>query len=448
MGNTDKRREMLEQAMTHARTEAEFLALARQWQALGLPEQAQICTDRAQQCRKDAAYTRAVLAQMTGAPDTLAQAAELFHDLSGWRDASQREADCRAALTRVQRRANRWAAVLLSGLVIVLVALTLVHQAQLARQVQQRQHQNPAAQPTLATGGGFTVAVQEDGTGICADPAGTPGYAVSRWTDLAAVDVCGHAVGLRRDGTAVAAGYNHFGQCEVSDWQDLIAVAAGGGFTVGLRSDGTAVFTGDEGSGRDAVSGWKNLVAIAAGGEVWRDYIRGEALYTQSQGHQLSQHFVGTAYGHAVGVTKDGRVVAAGSNEKGQCDVTDWRDIVSVAASQYNTVGLRRDGTVVAAGDNADGACEVDDWQNILQVAAGDGHTVGLKMDGTVVAAGRNDCGQCEVGQWQDIVAVAAGNGYTLGLQHDGTVLVAGMDDNIWSCCNVGSWQNIRLPWT
>ena len=36
-----------------------------------------------------------------------------------------------------------------------------------------------------------------------------------------------HTVALRADGTVLAAGDNQFGQCDVADWTDIVAVAAG-----------------------------------------------------------------------------------------------------------------------------------------------------------------------------------------------------------------------------
>ena len=116
-----------------------------------------------------------------------------------------------------------------------------------------------------------------------------------------------------------------------------------------------------------------------------------------------------------VGLKRDGTVVAVGKNNDGQCKVSDWRDIVAVAAGTSHTVGLKRDGTVVAVGSNEEhnqkytGQCEVSGWRDIVAVAAGGWHTVGLKRDGTVVAVGKNDDGRCEVSDWADI-----GGGLTL----------------------------------
>jgi alpha-tubulin suppressor-like RCC1 family protein len=144
---------------------------------------------------------------------------------------------------------------------------------------------------------------------------------------------------------------------------------------------------------------------------------------------------------HTVGLRNDGRVLAVGSNNRGQCNVGGWKDIIHVAASCYHTVGLKSDGTVVAVGENDDGQCDVSGWTDIVQVAAGDEHTVGLKSDGTVVAVGWNGYGQCNVDRWTDIVQVAANSVDTVGLRSDGTVVAVG--DNDFGQCNLRGWMDI-----
>ena len=147
---------------------------------------------------------------------------------------------------------------------------------------------------------------------------------------------------------------------------------------------------------------------------------------------------------HTVGLKPDGTVVAVGWNNYGQCDVSEWTDIVAISAGYSHTVRLKSDGTVVAVGDNEDGQCVVSEWTDIVAVAAGSYHTVGLKSDGTVVAVGDNYSGQCDVSEWTDIVAISAGYSHTVGLKSDGTVVAVGWDD--YDQCNVDSWRNIKLP--
>ena len=144
---------------------------------------------------------------------------------------------------------------------------------------------------------------------------------------------------------------------------------------------------------------------------------------------------------HTVGVKRDGKVVSVGQNDNGQCSTVLWQDIVAVDADYLHTVGLRKDGTVFATGKNTSGQCNVSDWRNIVAVSAGQDHTVGLKSDGTVVAAGSNGFRQCNVSGWQDIVAISAGCNHTIGLKSDGTVVAVG--NNPWGQCNVSDWRDI-----
>ena len=218
-----------------------------------------------------------------------------------------------------------------------------------------------------------------------------------------------HTVGLKSDGTVLACGKNDDGQCDVSDWKDIVAVAAGSVHTVGLKSDGTVVACGE--NYECDVSGWADIVAVAVGRV------------------------------HTVGLKSDGTVLACGYNEDGQCDVSDWTDIVAVAASFSHTVGLKSDGTVVVCGNNSDGQFDVSGWEGIVAVAVEDDHTVGLKSDGTVVACGENYDGQCDVSSWTDIVAVAASDDHTVGLKSDGTVVACGWNKD--GQCDVSGWEGI-----
>ena len=220
-----------------------------------------------------------------------------------------------------------------------------------------------------------------------------------------------HTVGLKADGTVVAAGENDDGQCEVSDWTDIVSIAAGDYHTVGLKADGTVVATGRNWDGQCDVSYWRDIVSIAAGNV------------------------------HTVGLKADGTVVVTGDNWFGQCNVRNWRDIVSIAVGDDHTVGLKADGTVVATGWNDEGRCEVSDWTDIVSISAGYDYTVGLKADGTVVATGDNGSGRCKESYWTDIVSIAAGGWHTVGLKTDGTVVATG--SSVYGQCNVSDWTDI-----
>lgn len=145
---------------------------------------------------------------------------------------------------------------------------------------------------------------------------------------------------------------------------------------------------------------------------------------------------------HTVGLKSDGTVVATGSDDLGQCDVSAWTNIVAVSAGHYHTVGLKADGSVVATGYNGDGECDVSGWTGIVAVSAGQWTTVGVKADGTVVATGDLSGGQSDVSGWSHIVAVAAGDAHIVGLKSDGTVIAAGLDE-YGQCSVVSTWAAI-----
>jgi alpha-tubulin suppressor-like RCC1 family protein len=270
-------------------------------------------------------------------------------------------------------------------------------------------------QPQVAAGERHTVGLKTDGTVVAVGENNGGQCNVSNWEDIIQVDAGGgYTVGLKSNGRVVAVGYNWYhGELNFDSWEDIVQVAAGYGHTVGLKSNGTVVAAGMNGSGQLNVDSWEDIVQVAAG------------------------EF------HTVGVKSNGKVVAVGcggGDDWGQCDVNSWTDITQVAAWWTHTVGLKSNGKVVAVGDNRDGQLNVGSWTNIAQVDAG-WHTVGLKTDGTVVAVGWNEGGQCNVSNWEDIIQVAAGRSYTVGLKTDGTVVAVGENDS--GQCNVFDWNLI-----
>ena len=253
-----------------------------------------------------------------------------------------------------------------------------------------------------------------------------------------------HVIGLRSDGTVMATGHNKFGECNVSDWRDIVAVSAGSHHTVGLRTDGTVVAAGNNSSGECNVSDWQDIVAISAGHShtvgLRADGTVVATLYDLSVSDWRDIVAVSAGWNYTVGLRVDGTVVVKDAKNPCPYNVSDWRSIVAIYAGEHHTVGLRADGTVVATGFNNDGECNVSDWRDIVSISVGGNHTVGLRADGTVVATGYNDDGQCNVSKWQDIVAISAGWDHTVGLRADGTIVAA---NNSLSYSLASYWQNI-----
>ncbi len=116
---------------------------------------------------------------------------------------------------------------------------------------------------------------------------------------------------LRFDGTVLASGNNDFGQCNVSNWNDIYEIGVGVAHTVGLKKDETVVATGNNDYGQCNVSKWTNIKAIGAG------------------------NF------HTIGLKDDGTVVATGNNDFGQCNVSKWTNIIKIKVGENFTIGLQ-----------------------------------------------------------------------------------------------------------
>jgi len=273
-----------------------------------------------------------------------------------------------------------------------------------------------AVRETVVASNYHTVGLKDIGTVVTAGQNDHGQCNVSEWTNIIAVSsTFRNTVGLKSDGTVVIAGENDYGQCDISGWTDIVAVSSGVKHTVGLKSDGTVTAVGRNGNGQCDVNEWSDIVAISTG--------------------RL----------HTVGLKADGTVVAVGDNDYGQCEVSQWTDIVAISAGNLYTVGLKADGTVVTVGDNEYSQRELpsSSWNDIAATSACF-HTVGLKHDGTVIAVGSNGDGQCKVTGWTDIIAVSAGCWHTIGLKADGTVVAVG--DNDYEQCKVSGWKGIMIP--
>ncbi len=123
------------------------------------------------------------------------------------------------------------------------------------------------------------------------------------------------------------------------------------------------------------------------------------------------------------------------------------RDVVSVAAGDYDVFALRRDGTVAHIGRTD---YPVEDWENIIALTAAESFVLGLRSDGTVAMAKEKFLlggGPSQVTQWTDITAISACEDYSLGVRSDGTVTVTGCDPKDKSTLDfltaISEWRDI-----
>ena len=351
---------------------------------------AESCLDKAEICRKDGIYSSAKSKITEDSTASCEEAIQMFQSISGWKDADEQICACQKRIEEIKakekaerleaerkaeerriaankaRRKRKKAFVIGAPIVCACIAFVIV----LTTVIIPKQKYNKAIH-LLDSGDYAEAAITFGSLGNYKDARDRCIPLFQLFSD--SLSAKNHTVALKADGTVMATGYNAYGECDVSDWKDVVDVSAGYNYTISLKANGT--------------------------------------------------------------------VVATGYNEYGQCDVLDWVDIVSVSAGHNHTIGLKADGTVVATGNNASRQCNVSNWKDIVAVSAGHNHTIGLKADGTVVAAGRNHFGQCNVSDWVDIVAVSAGHNHTIGLKADGTLVATGSDRN--RQCDVSDWTNI-----
>ena len=301
------------------------------------------------------------------------------------------------------------------------------------------------SETTVSSGTRQTAGIKSDGTVCYSGCYQEIEPVLDSWTDIAAVSAgLWHTVGLKSDGTVVSAGSKDEDSGNVMGWTDIVAVSAGWDHTVGLKADGTAVYAGP-GLNAHGVADWQDIrLPLGERKELGTKNKKTEDKKPESAELSLSidnallnETTLSTYRTNTVGLRSDGTVVAAGSNEDGECDVSDWRDIIAVSTGNGCIFGLKANGTVIAIGHNLDEQCEVSNWTNIVAVSAGQWHTVGLRADGTVVAVGSTIDGQCSVSGWRDIVAVSAGSDFTAGLRSDGTVVATGQ------LFDVSGWKDI-----
>lgn len=219
-------------------------------------------------------------------------------------------------------------------------------------------------------------------------------------------------VGLQRNGRVATAGSNEYGQLDVHEWSNMIALATGERHTVGLKRTGSVLGAGSNQEGQLDLWDWTDIVSLDAG------------------------HL------HTVGLKKNGQVLAIGNNDYGQLEVAEWRNVIAVAAGENHTVGLLGDGQVMAVGNNGNGQCNVWGWGDVVAIAAGDDFTACLTEDGHVRITG---VGAKDLNHLNNVVAISAGRTSLMTLHADGWVSgnSGWLVDHVSSLRNAENWRDV-----
>jgi alpha-tubulin suppressor-like RCC1 family protein len=212
-----------------------------------------------------------------------------------------------------------------------------------------------------------------------------------------------HCVAIKFDGSLLAWGNNEYGQCNVPDGDDYIAVAVGEYVSFALKSDGSLKAWGNNTNSQCNVPKGNDYVAIASGG----------------------------CYSFAL--KTDGSIEAWGDDIP---SLPENGDFIAISAGELHYMGLKSDGSIKTWGySNEYGQGNHPKEKGFISIAAGTNHCIALKSDGTLTGWGRNDKGQCNVPIGNDYIAIAAGESHSLALKSDGTIEAWG--DNMLSQCNI-----------
>ena len=205
-----------------------------------------------------------------------------------------------------------------------------------------------------------------------------------------------HTVGLKSDGTVVAAGRNDEGQCEVSGWTNVTAVACTDYNTLALLGDGTVVSAGYQDFA--ALEGWKDMTFIGGG-----SYL---ALGLRKGGGLLCTHLSGLledftelvaadcSTGYALGLKKDGTVLCS------FLDLSDWTQVAAISASGTAVYGLTAEGTILTKAFRPGDTLDFSDITAAVAIASNGTHAAAVLANGQVIARGDNGCGQLDTGAW------------------------------------------------
>lgn len=151
-----------------------------------------------------------------------------------------------------------------------------------------------------------------------------------------------HGLQVTAEKTVVATGDNTCGQCNTQSWENVVAIAAGNFDSYGLTKDGKILHCGY--GDMDKIASWQGISRIFAGNSVLGALRQdGSFLCTAASAqHEEWKNLSDLAVniGWSAGLTREGTVLCT------EFDLTGWKDILALYASETLLAGVRLDGTV------------------------------------------------------------------------------------------------------
>jgi transcriptional regulator with XRE-family HTH domain/alpha-tubulin suppressor-like RCC1 family protein len=189
-----------------------------------------------------------------------------------------------------------------------------------------------------------------------------------------------------------------------------IKVCEGEGFTIILNDDGTVSSAGLIAKYANPLSEWRNIVDIAAGSA------------------------------HILGVDSNGRVRCISDKDNEACEINDTRNIDKVYATKNGSILLDRYGEISYCGSFI-GTGSLRNYYSIKDIASSDNILAILCADNTIDVFTKNSQNFLKAESWKEIVDVACGDSFVAGLDRYGKVHIEIDNDEISR--QVDNWSNI-----
>ena len=449
------------QKMDSANTEEDYKFAANRFQSIAdfrdAGERAKICTETAENLRKDRILSEGIAEQSKDSKQGLERAMKHFEMISGWKDADERRNACKKRAEEIelleeqerileekQEKRRKRNTSIVSLILVCSIGFVLL----LTKVIIPSQKYNAAA--ALRNSGDYEGAIAaftalEEYKDVQIQVLATyyaKGQACLEAKDYAgAVEAFSHAKNYEDAERMILATYYAEGQTclEAKDYVGAVKAFSHAKKYEDAERMILATYYAEGQTCLEAKDYARAAISFGKAGD-FKD-AKEKIAALRKNGFVVEMNTIAAGAWHTIGLRSDGSVVAVGWNVCGQCEVSGWSDIVAVAAGSTHTVGLKTDGTIVAAGQNKNGETNISNWSDIVEIVAKEDRTVGLKSDGTVVAVGENEFGGCEVSGWSDILAVATGKFYTVGLNSDGTVVSVGVNE--YKKSKISSWTDI-----
>ena len=152
--------------------------------------------------------------------------------------------------------------------------------------------------------------------------------------------------------------------------------------------------------------------------------------------------------GFVAGLSNNGSVVASGPNTVAH-RVAEWEKIKMIVALPFEIIGLKADGTVISTSPHI--SSTISEWRSIVSIAASHNYVFGLTNVGRVLCSKYNsESDNILLGQspetWKNVISIFAGvchlHDYIIGIQNDGKV-VSNLDYDLTNYSDIDE-LNIR----